>query len=105
MGLTEALSDDGTITGRGSPWKRGAACGIMTAVGGLGHTLPYLVPDSFANAFTIATVLAIVIVIIELGLIAWIRAKYMDTPFFKAIVQIVIGGLIVFMIGILIGSA
>ena len=105
MGLTEALSDDGTITGRGSPLVRGAACGIMTAVGGLGHTLPYLVPDSIANAFTIATGLAIFIVLIELGVIAWIRAKYMESSFIKAIIQIVIGGLIVFMIGILIGSA
>lgn len=105
MGLTEALSDDGTITGRGSPWTRGVVCGIMTAVGGLGHTLPYLVPDGMTNAFSIATGLAILIVVIELGLIAWIRARYMDTPFFKAIIQIVIGGLIVFMLGILIGSA
>ena len=105
MGLTEALSDDGTITGRGDPWKRGAACGIMTAVGGLGHTMPYLVPDSVPNAFIVATAIAIVVVIFELGAIAWIRARYMDTPFLKAIIQIVIGGLMVFGIGILIGSA
>ena len=105
MGLTEALSDDGTITGRGSPWVRGAACGIMTAIGGLGHTLPYLVPDSLANSFYIATFVAIIIVILELWAIAWIRAKYMDTPFMKAVIQIVIGGLLVFGIGIAIGSA
>ncbi len=105
MGLTEAMSDDGTITGRGSPWKRGAACGIMTAIGGLGHTFPYLVPDSWANAFWIATSMAIIIVLIELWAIAWIRAKYMDTPMLKAVVQIVIGGLLVFGVGILIGSA
>ena len=105
MGLTEALSDDGTITGRGDPWKLGAACGIMTAVGGLGHTVPYLVPDSVPHAFTIATAIAIVVVVFELGAIAWIRARFMDTPFVKAIVQIVIGGLLVFAIGILIGSA
>jgi erythrin-vacuolar iron transport family protein len=105
MGLTEALSDDGTITGRGSEWTRGTVCGVMTAVGGLGHTLPYLVPDSWANAFYIATFIAIIIVILELWAIAWIRAKYMDTPFMKAVIQIVIGGLIVFGIGIAIGSA
>ncbi len=105
MGLTEALSDDGTITGRGSPWSRGAACGIMTAVGGLGHTLPYLVPDSWPNSFHIATVMAIIIVLLELWAIAWIRSKYMDTPFMKAVIQIVIGGLLVFGIGIVIGSA
>ncbi len=105
MGLTEALSDDGTITGRGSPWVRGAACGIMTAIGGLGHTFPYLVPDSWANSFYIATFIAIIIVILELWAIAWIRSKYMDTPFMKAVIQIVIGGLLVFGIGIAIGSA
>jgi erythrin-vacuolar iron transport family protein len=105
MGLTEALSDDGSITGRGSEWTRGTVCGVMTAIGGLGHTLPYLVPDTWANAFYIATFIAIIIVILELWAIAWIRAKYMDTPFMKAVIQIVIGGLIVFGIGIAIGSA
>ena len=105
MGLTEAMSDDGTITGRGNPWLRGAACGIMTAIGGLGHTFPFLVPDSWTNSFHIATIMAIAIVLVELWAIAWIRSKYMDTPFMKAIVQIVIGGLLVFGIGIVIGSA
>ncbi len=105
MGLTEALSDDGSITGRGSEWTRGTVCGVMTAIGGLGHTLPYLVPDTWVNGFYIATFIAIIIVILELWAIAWIRAKYMDTPFMKAVIQIVIGGLIVFGIGIAIGSA
>ena len=105
MGFAEALSDDGSLTGRGSPWIRGTICGLMTTLGGVGHTLPYLVPDSWANAFWIATGLAAVIVFIELWLIAWIRAKYMDTPFMQAAFQIVVGGVIVLMAGILIGGA
>lgn len=100
MGLTEALSDDGSLTGRGSPWIRGLASGVMTAVGGLGHALPYLIPD-----FWTATALAIVIVFIELWAISWIRWKYMDTPFLRAAFQIVVGGFLVFVTGILIGSA
>lgn len=100
MGLTEALSDDGSLTGRGSPWIRGAASGIMTAVGGLGHALPYLIPD-----FWTATALAVVIVFVELWAISWIRWKYMDTPFLRAAFQIVVGGLLVFLTGIFIGSA
>jgi len=84
---------------------RGLACGVMTAIGGLGHTLPYLVPDRIENSFAIATAFAVLIVLVELWAIAWIRARYMDTPFLKAAIQIVAGGFLVFLIGILIGSA
>jgi rubrerythrin len=105
MGFAEALSDDGSMTGRGSPWLRGGICGLMTTVGGLGHTMPYLVPDSWANAFWIATAIAGVVVFFELWAIAWIRAKYMDTPFLQAVFQIVLGGVIVLAVGILIGGA
>lgn len=105
MGFAEALSDDGSLTGRGSPWIRGTICGLMTTLGGVGHTLPYLVPDSWANAFWIATGIAALIVFVELWLIAWIRAKYMDTPFMQAAFQIVVGGVIVLLAGILIGGA
>ena len=105
MGFTEALSDDGLITGRGSPVVRGIVCGLMTAVGGLGHTLPYLVPDSWPNAFTLATTIATIVVAVELVVIAWIRTRYMDTPFLRAMFQIVVGGVLVLLAGILIGSA
>ena len=105
MGFAEALSDDGSLTGRGSPWLRGAVCGVMTALGGLGHTLPYLVPDSWSNAFWIATGIAGAVVFFELWAIAFIRARYMDTPFLQAVFQIVLGGVIVLGVGILIGGA
>jgi len=105
MGFAEALSDDGSLTGRGSPWLRGAVCGIMTALGGLGHSLPYLVPDSLPNAFWIATAIAGIVVFFELWVIAFIRARYMDTPFLQAVFQIVLGGVIVLGVGILIGGA
>jgi erythrin-vacuolar iron transport family protein len=100
MGFAEAMSDDGELTGRGHPWLRGWITGPMTTLGGVGHTLPYLIPD-----FWTATILAIVVVIIELWAIAWIRAKYMDTRFLQAAFEVVVGGLIVFAAGILIGSA
>jgi rubrerythrin len=105
MGFAEALSDDGSLTGRGSPLLRGSICGAMTTAGGLGHTLPYLVPDSWANAFWIATAIASLIVLIELWAIAYIRSRYMDTPFLQAVFQIVVGGLIVLGAGVLIGGA
>jgi erythrin-vacuolar iron transport family protein len=105
MGFAEALSDDGSMTGRGSPWLRGAICGLMTTLGGIGHTLPYLVPDSWANAFWIATAIASVVVFFELWAIAYIRARYMDTPFLHAVFQVVLGGIIVLGVGILIGAA
>ena len=105
MGFAEALSDDGSLTGRGSPWLRGVTCGVMTTLGGLGHTLPYLVPDSVPNAFWIATGIASVVVFFELWAIAFIRAHYMDTPFLQAVFQVVLGGVIVLGVGILIGGA
>jgi erythrin-vacuolar iron transport family protein len=100
MGLAEGLSDDGKLSGRGRPLVRGLASGGMTAAGGLGHTLPYLIPN-----FQLATVIAIIVVFFELGAISWIRWKYMDTPFLKATFQIAVGGFLVFLTGILIGSA
>jgi rubrerythrin len=100
MGLTEALSDDGAITGRGKPWIRGVACGVMTAIGGLGHTLPYLIGD-----FWTATTVAALVVAVELVAIAWIRWTYMETPFGSAIVQVVLGGVLVLLAGIFIGSS
>ncbi len=105
MGFAEALSDDGSLTGRGSPLLRGAVCGLMTALGGMGHTLPYLVPSTVPNAFLIATGISGVVVFIELWIIAWVRAHYMDTPLLQAIFQIVLGGIIVLGAGILIGTA
>jgi rubrerythrin len=99
MGFAEALSDDGTLTGRGHPLVRGFVCGLMTAVGGLGHTLPYIIQD-----YRLATGIAIVVVLIELGVIAWIRHRYMDTPLTSAVFQVVVGGLLVFLTGILIGT-
>lgn len=100
MGLAEGLSDDGQLTGRGRPLVRGLASGIMTAVGGIGHTLPFLLHD-----FHTAMILAVIVVIVELGAISWIRWKYMDTPFLKAAFQIAVGGALVFLTGVFIGSA
>jgi rubrerythrin len=100
MGFTEAASDDGTISGRGSPLKRGFASGVMTAVGGLGHALPYLIPN-----FRTATTIAMIVVFIELWAIAWVQNRYMHTPFWRAALQVVLGGSLVFASGILIGSA
>jgi rubrerythrin len=100
MGFAEALSDDGALTGRGHPALRGAVCGLMTTLGGIGHTLPYLIPN-----FHVATTIAVIVVLIELWAIAWIRARYMDTPFLQATWQVVIGGLLVFFTGVLIGHA
>jgi len=100
MGFAEALSDDGSLTGRGAPLVRGAVCGVMTAVGGLGHALPYLIPHFF-----VATALAFGVVAVELVAISWIRTRYMDTPFLQAAFQVVVGGTLVFAAGILIGSS
>lgn len=99
MGFTEAASDDGELSGRGSPIKRGFASGIMTTVGGLGHALPYLIPD-----FWTATIIAVIVVFVELWAIAWIQNRYMETPFFRAAFQVVLGGALVFAAGVLIGS-
>ena len=100
MAFAEALSDDGSLTGRGAPVVRGAVCGAMTALGGLGHALPYLIPQ-----FSIATSLAFAVVAVELAAISWIRTRYMDTPFLQAAFQVVVGGVLVFVAGILIGSS
>jgi rubrerythrin len=100
MGFAEALSDDGSLTGRGRPLVRGTVCGLMTAIGGLGHTLPYLI----ANIYT-ATAVAVAVVLVELCVIAWIRHRDMDTPLTAALFQVVVGGLLVFLTGILIGSS
>ncbi|MGN6507095.1 MAG: iron exporter MbfA [Tepidisphaeraceae bacterium] len=100
MGFAEAMSDDGQLSGRGNPLLRGAVCGAMTTVGGIGHTLPYLVPQ-----FHTATTIAIIIVLFELVAISWIRKRYMDTPFLRASIQVIVGGLLVFLAGILIGNS
>jgi len=99
MGFAEALSDDGVLSGRGRPWMRGGVCGIMTTSGGIGHTLPFLLPD-----FYFALWVAVAVVAIELGAIAWIRKRYMDTPLLQAIFQVVLGGILVFLTGIVIGN-
>jgi len=100
MGFAEALSDDGSLTGRGAPVVRGVVCGLMTAIGGLGHTLPYLIPN-----FWTATVVAIAVVMVELTAISYIRHRFMDTPFLAATFQVIVGGALVFAAGILIGSS
>lgn len=99
MGFTEAASDDGELSGRGSPVKRGFASGVMTTVGGLGHALPYLIAD-----FWTATITAIIVVFVELWAIAWIQNRFMQTPFFRAVFQVVLGGALVFASGVLIGG-
>jgi len=99
MGFTEAASDDGQLSGRGSPLKRGIAAGVMTTLGGLGHALPYLIPD-----FWTATVVAMIVVFIELWAIVWIQHRYMQTPFLRATLQVVVGGALVFAAGALIGA-
>jgi len=99
MGFTEAASDDGEFSGRGSPLKHGLASGVMTTLGGLGHALPYLIPD-----FRTATVVAVAVVFVELWAIAWLQNRFMETPFFRAAFQVVPGGALVFAAGVLIGS-
>jgi rubrerythrin len=100
MGFAEALSDNGSLTGRGTPWIRGGICGLMTTLGGIGHTLPFLIPN-----FHTALITAIIVVFIELGIISWIRWKYMDSPPLSAALQVGFGGALVFATGILIGSS
>ncbi len=100
MGFAEALSDDGSLTGRGHPWARGLVCGLMTTFGGLGHTLPYLIHN-----FNVATGVAVVVVVLELAGISYIRSKYMDTPPLTAAMQVAFGGALVFATGYLIGSS
>jgi erythrin-vacuolar iron transport family protein len=100
MGFAEALSDDGSLTGRGHPWVRGLICGAMTALGGIGHTLPFLFRD-----FRLALWAAGAVVIVELGIITWIRHRYMDSPWISAALQVGLGGVLVFITGVLIGSS
>jgi erythrin-vacuolar iron transport family protein len=100
MGFAEALSDDGSLTGRGHPWIRGTICGLMTALGGIGHTLPFLIP-SFTAAFTVA----VIVVLLELSVISWVRHRFMESPIVSATVQVLIGGILVFLAGVLIGSS
>jgi rubrerythrin len=100
MGFAEALSDDGSLTGRGHPWVRGGICGLMTALGGIGHTLPFLISD-----FQAAMIAAVIVVLVELATITWIRHRYMETPAFSAALQVGLGGVLVFATGVLIGSS
>jgi rubrerythrin len=100
MGFAEALSDDGTLTGRGHPWMRGAICGLMTTVGGIGHTMPFLVHD-----FRLATLVAAAVVVVELVAITWIRHRYMETPTWSAALQVGLGGALVFATGVLLGKS
>jgi rubrerythrin len=100
MGFAEALSDDGSLTGRGHPWVRGLVCGLMTTAGGIGHTLPFLLPN-----FHIAFTAAVFVVAVELGVISYIRHRYMDSPFLAAALQVIVGGVLVFLAGVLIGSS
>jgi rubrerythrin len=100
MGFAEALSDDGSLTGRGHPWVRGLVCGLMTTLGGIGHTLPFLIPD-----FRAAMTAAVAVVLAELGIIAWIRHRYMESSALSATLQVGLGGALVFVTGVLIGSS
>ncbi len=100
MGFAEALADDGKLSGRGTPILRGAVCGLMTTAGGIGHTLPYLIPY-----FVTATIIACIVVVIELAVIAWIQWRYMDTPPLSAAAKVMLGGGLVLAAGILIGSS
>jgi hypothetical protein len=100
MAFAEALSDDGSLTGRGAPVLRGAVCGAMTAAGGLGHTLPYIIPD-----FSVATIVSVCVVAAELAIISFIRHRFIHTPFLAAACQLVVGGVLVFLAGIAIGSS
>jgi rubrerythrin len=100
MGFAEALSDDGALSGRGRPYMRGVVCGLMTTLGGIGHTVPFLVPN-----FHLAMIVAVIVVIIELMVIAWIKHRYMDSPLLPTILQVVLGGVLVFIAGVLIGNA
>jgi erythrin-vacuolar iron transport family protein len=100
MGFAESQSDDGSLTGRGSPWLRGAITGLMTTAGGIGHTLPFLISN-----FHVAIIVAVIVVAVELLVISYVRLRYMDTPFLQAAFQVVVGGVLVLLAGILIGSS
>src|SRR5258708_36127657 len=98
MGFAAALSDDGSLTGRGHPWVRGPGWGLMNAIGGIGHTLPFLIPN-----FTVAATVATIVVVFELAIIAWIRHRFMESPWFSATMQVMLGGILVLLAGVLIG--
>ncbi len=100
MGFAEGLSDDGSLTGRGESWIRGSVCGLMTTCGGIGHTLPFLIPN-----FHLAFVVAMGVVALELGAISWVRHRFMETPWVSSVLQVALGGALVFGAGILIGSS
>lgn len=100
MGFAEALSDDGSLTGRGHPWIRGLVCGLMTTLGGIGHTLPFLITN-----FNVAFAVAVAVVLVELGSIAYIRHRFMDSPWVSATLQVILGGALVFAAGVWIGSS
>ena len=100
MGFAEALSDDGSLTGRGHPWARGFVCGLMTTLGGIGHTLPFLIPY-----LKTAVAVAVIVVLVELATISWVRHRFMDTPWTSAVLQVALGGVLVFLAGVLIGSS
>jgi VIT1/CCC1 family predicted Fe2+/Mn2+ transporter len=100
MAFSEGLSDDGKLSGRGNPITRGLVCGLMTFIGAAGHTLPFL-----SSSFHLAMLVAVIVVVVELMTIAWVRHRYMDTPLLKAVFQIVVGGVIVFFAGVLIGGS
>ena len=100
MGFAEALSDDGSLTGRGHPWARGFVCGLMTTLGGIGHTLPFLIPQ-----LKVAVSVAVAVVLVELGIISWVRHRFMDTPLASAVLQVALGGALVFLAGVLIGNS
>lgn len=100
MGFAEALSDDGSLTGRGHPWVRGGVCGLMTGLGGIGHTLPFLISD-----FRAAMIAAVIVVLVELAAITWVRHRYMETPPLSAALQVGLGGILVFATGVLIGNS
>jgi erythrin-vacuolar iron transport family protein len=100
MGFAEALSDGGSLTGRGHPWARGLVCGVMTALGGIGHPLPFLIPR-----FRAAVTIAFFVVLVELAIITWVRQRYMETPIISAATQVALGGAMVFGTGVLIGSS
>lgn len=100
MGFAEALSDDGSLTGRGHPWVRGVVCGLMTALGGVGHTIPFLIPN-----FRVAFSIAVAVVIAELLAISWIRHRYMESTWISATLQVILGGILVFLAGWVLGNA
>ena len=99
MGFAEALSDDGSLTGRGTPIYRGAITGLMTTLGGIGHTLPFLIPN-----LHLALIVAFFVVAIELAVISWVRWRFMDTSPIRATLQVALGGALVFATGVLIGA-